>query len=70
MRRSTGAMRPIFPNKNEMKKQNFKREVISSLFFDDKKGKHEIFSFFNKKNLSKNKRKDRMNCLGAGGRKP
>ena len=57
MRRSTGAMRPIFPNKNEMKKQNFKREVISSLFFDDK-------------NLSKNKRKDRMNCLGAGGRKP
>lgn len=37
--RSTGAMSPIFPNKNERKKQNFKREVISSLFFDDKKGK-------------------------------
>ena len=70
MRRSTGAMRLIFPNKNEMKKQNFKREVISSLFLTIKKGSHEIFSFFNKKILSKYKRKDRMNCLGAGGRKP
>ena len=37
--RSTGAMSLIFPNKNEIKKQNFKREVISSLFFDDKTGK-------------------------------